>query len=251
MSRIKAVFKAAAEDKARFRESSCLLTISVGQEAHEGEKFLATIEMANASFKSCFIFVDDTLQRYTLALEHTQDPAFFYNRALLEGEQWLERNRKSIEKLENLGGVVHWDTWLIHPQYSAQKEKVLEKMAEDAIYRDAFEFTAQQFLNRFEKRNLPFYYDRARAKRLCIDYLVEECAAMCLWPELGCHFEVYPSERNMAMALTYQYFLAGHGLDLLHPVTIKFKSKRNVFLHVKHSLMDNNLGVLVPQEAYA
>jgi hypothetical protein len=43
----KTVFKCSDSDKEKFKTSQCLLTISVGQEAHEGEKF-AAIEFVNS-----------------------------------------------------------------------------------------------------------------------------------------------------------------------------------------------------------
>ncbi|HEV2523789.1 MAG TPA: hypothetical protein VGU44_01485 [Gammaproteobacteria bacterium] len=42
---IKSVFKVQNNiDKAIFKKSRCLLTISVGQEAHEGDKLRSTID---------------------------------------------------------------------------------------------------------------------------------------------------------------------------------------------------------------
>ena len=46
---------------------------------------------------------------------------------------------------------------------------------------------------------------------------------MCLWPELECHFEVYPGQRNSAMRDTHRKFVLDLQPDLLHDVYIKFK----------------------------
>lgn len=48
---------------------SCLITISVGQIVHEGEKFKAVLELVNNSFKKCTIAVCDTLNIYKYRLE--------------------------------------------------------------------------------------------------------------------------------------------------------------------------------------
>ncbi len=51
--------------KKKFKDSCCLLTISIGNGQHESLKFKSTLELVSKSFKSCMIAVCDTLQRYT------------------------------------------------------------------------------------------------------------------------------------------------------------------------------------------
>ncbi len=53
-----------------FDQAHCLLTISVGQEVHEGEPFAATVALVRQQFARCTLLIDDTLQRHTLALLH-------------------------------------------------------------------------------------------------------------------------------------------------------------------------------------
>ena len=59
MSQIKPVFRCDEHLKRRFNKSKCLLTISVGQEMHEGEKFLSTIALVDRCFDACVMLVDD------------------------------------------------------------------------------------------------------------------------------------------------------------------------------------------------
>ncbi|HLX54851.1 MAG TPA: ATP-binding protein, partial [Aquella sp.] len=56
-----------------------------------------------------------------------------------------------------------------------------------------------------------------------MDYLIEECAALCLWTSLNCQFEVYPGPRNEAMSATHKKFVLPKYPDLLHPVAIRFR----------------------------
>jgi len=59
MPRIKSIFRYAEEDdKAKFSSSQCLMTISVGQQTHEEERFDSTMELVNASFGSCVLCID-------------------------------------------------------------------------------------------------------------------------------------------------------------------------------------------------
>ena len=48
--------------------NSCMLTVSVGQLVHEGQKFQATLDLINRNFSQCTIGVCDTLQRHSLAI---------------------------------------------------------------------------------------------------------------------------------------------------------------------------------------
>ena len=59
---------ASIAQKKKFKDSCCLITISVGNGQHEALKFKSTLELVNKTFKSCIIAVCDTLQRYTYAI---------------------------------------------------------------------------------------------------------------------------------------------------------------------------------------
>ncbi len=228
MSRLKPVFKCTHEnDKEKFKRSKCLLTISVGQEVHEAQHFESTVQLVNDSFESCIMLIDDSLQRHSMALGHTQSADDFYQRSIIAGDQWLQRNAVYYEKLTILEKYVRWDHWLQHPSFAIQLTKLKKFMASNALYQNVFTNTVDEFLRRYCQRitsNANFKIERA--KQLCLDYLLEECTALCLWPELGCQFEVYPSRRNLAMSDTHQRFVLPQYPDLLHPVAIKFKNRK-------------------------
>ncbi len=54
---LKVAFKCPANFKSLFKNSECSLTISVGQEYHEGNKLLATINAINKAFKCCHVMI--------------------------------------------------------------------------------------------------------------------------------------------------------------------------------------------------
>lgn len=232
--RIKPVFKYKGSsnkeiDKATLKQCKCLLTISVGQEVHEGDKFAATIDLVNAWFGSAILLIDDSLQRHSMALDKLQDADYFYAFSLLQGDLWLERNKPQYQRLTILQDILRWDQWLHHPHYAEQQQKIKACLAQQPDYQASFNHTIEEFLRRYDTR-LPGsgYVDKQRAKALCLDYLIEECSALCLWPELGCHFEVYPSPRNLAMEQTHQRFVLPDYPDLLHPLAIKFKNRKQL-----------------------
>ena len=67
---VKVTFRCSEQDKADMVDSDCILHISVGQEYHEGEKLIATMDLINETFRSCTIMLCDTLQRHTLKLSY-------------------------------------------------------------------------------------------------------------------------------------------------------------------------------------
>jgi hypothetical protein len=226
MQTLKAVFKSQTPiDYNILKESRCLLTISVGQEVHEEAKFLATVELVNSNFASCIMLIDDSLQRHSMALNQTQNADYFYEAAIIAGDAWLARNQTIYQKLKNLEEIVRWDRWLQHPHYQSQQEQIKNLLTEKKTYQQRFDETIHTFLsrnNRLQNTQLE------RAEGLCLDYLIEECTALCLWPEMDCHFELYPSKRNLAMTETHQHFVLPQYPTLLHPIGIKFKNRKQL-----------------------
>ncbi len=229
MSKLKPVFKCPDNFKDEFKQSTCLLTISVGQEVHEGEHFQTTIKLVNSAFKSCIMLIDDSLQRHTMALNSANNAESFYQASIEAGNQWLERNKRYCEQLSILDKVIRWDHWLFHPDFKVQQQKIKSLKESDSSYQDAFNHTVNEFLDRYYRRLQDSdNFNLERAKQLCHDYLTEECTALCLWPELNCQFEVYPSPRNYVMDQTHKRFVIPTYANLLYAVSIKFKNRKQL-----------------------
>jgi len=211
----------------KFPESTCLLTISVGQEYHEGDKFSSTANLVNNCFREYKIMLYDTLQRYTIALRTSKPPEFYYKHALDEGDLWLSRNKSYYEEHHKCIEIIRWDYWLNHPSFEQQKQKIKALLKTDSHYFAYFESTIRSFLSRYKNRLHPSHdsFNEKRAYELCMDYLIEECAALCLWPETGADYEVYPNKRNPAMDATHRHFVLERYPNKLYSVGIKFKRK--------------------------
>ena len=109
------------------------------------------------------------------------------------------------------------------------KEKVMHQIASDPAYSAVFTLTIQKYLQRSQKRfkDNPCF-DLLKAQQYCFDYLVEECAAMCLWPSTGCHYELYNNPHNAAMEQTRRLFVGPNYPQLIHPVTLAFNHRPNL-----------------------
>ncbi len=230
MQKIKAVFRNIADSThAQFKNSRCLLTISVGQATHEGEMFEATMELINASFDSCILLIDDTLQRHTMALNKPEEADYYNNIALQEGELWLARNKKYYSSLTIPIKIMRWDFWLNHPKFNAKRNEIIQLTENDLAYKSTFVHSIEAFLKKYCERLVDTtHFDIEKARRLSFDFVVEECTALSLWPELFCHYEVYPNRHNKAIEESRKRFVLAHYPNLLHAVTIGFKNAQQI-----------------------
>ena len=97
--RTKVSFKCPRDYAPLFKNSACVLTISVGQKNHESHKLHAAIDAVNKSFNSCIIMLCDTLQRHTLKIQSDKDENQLYGESLIAGDDWLTRNNLFLSKL--------------------------------------------------------------------------------------------------------------------------------------------------------
>jgi hypothetical protein len=211
-------------DRKQFAESRCIIPISVGQSVHEGKKFLSAMKLINASFRACTILVDDSVQRHTMAIDNPASADELYRLAVKEGSEWLKRNESSFKNLTIPYNIMRWDDWLTVDKYKASHMQVKKYYEESVLYRNAIHTNIDSFLSRYLGRiSDNSHIDYNRTFSLCLDYLLEECAVMCLWVDNKFEFEVYPSGRNEAMAATYEYLIKPVHPDLLKPVALRFK----------------------------
>lgn len=229
-SRIKVTFKNAEwMASENTKNTTCLLLISVGQEAHEGERFSSTVKLINRFFGQCIISLYDSLQRYTIALATGEPPEHHHHDAAREGDHWLERNKKFIDQFTIPHHVVRWDYWLNHPNFFKKKQCIIQAMKEDPTYHQAFEKTIETYLTRYQKRTTNILnFDDQEARNICLEYLLEECTVLCLWLDLRCEFEIYPNSHNLAMEATRTKFLLPYFPNLLRSVNLRFRNAKQL-----------------------
>jgi tRNA-dependent cyclodipeptide synthase len=218
----KVCFKTFGTDRKELNKSSCLLTISVGQKSHESEKFLATIQSINKSVKTCTIVVGDTLQRHTIGLGQTTSMDQRYQEAKKAGDLWLQRNKSLYSQLTIPYQIIRWDDCLEHPSYKKHYEQISSLYMTDENYRKAFLDTISEFMQRYNRQDSLKNTEIAHYQ--CLEYLKEECAALCSWAEGKYNFEIYPGRRNKAMAATHKKFIEPKFPACLKEIAIKFKN---------------------------
>lgn len=227
MKSVRCNFKGvSSQDSAEFSAQEALLLISIGREAHEGERFAATVALMADAFASTTISVYDSIQRFTLALDQSKDPEALRSVAADAGLFWHERNSEAIEQLTNLNQVIYWQDWLQHPLYQDTFFELLSEKQKRPSYDCVFAQSVQKYLDKYESRLVnPVFYDRKRSEAFCMEYIVEECAVFALWIKLGYKYEVYPGVHNDAINATRTIFSEKYGC-FLRPLTLRFRNTR-------------------------
>ncbi len=240
---LKASFKdCPLSDRKQFIESRCIIPISVGQSVHEGKKFLAAMKLIDTSFKACTILVDDSVQRHTMAIDHTESADTLYDLAVKEGSDWLKRNELGYKQLTIPYKIMRWDDWLASDCYEASHLRVKKCYQENPDYRDAIHTNIDSFLSRYLGRiSNKSHIEPNRAFSLCLDYLLEECAVMCLWVNNKYEFEVYPTGRNEAMHATYEHLIKPLYFEFLRPVGLRFKKYTRFQSNVPSKVMGESI----------
>jgi hypothetical protein len=211
------------EERKLFPQSTCLMPISVGQTIHEGAKFKAVIKLINFSFKHCTILVDDSVQRHTIGIKINASRDELYQLAVNEGDSWLKRNELAYKQLTIPFIIMRWDDWFNNTHFNESYKRVQQQYNENILYKNAIDANIDDFLSRYLKDTQNITIDYNNAVNLCLDYLLEECAVMCLLTDKLYDFEVYQSGRNKAMAATYEQLIQPWYPNYLKPVALRFK----------------------------
>lgn len=221
--KVKFVHAPVIDRQLRLKRSNCIMPISVGQniDAHEGEKFSATLQLVDKSFSEVALLIDDTVQRHTLRIlkpGYSDQELMHY--AFKEGDVWLERNKKIYEKLTIPYKIIRWDFWRCNENFNAKYQEVLSLYQNNEKFKNSVDKTANQYLNRIGKH---VFIERESAFLHCKDYLLEECVAMLQWSPLY-DFELYPSGRNPAMISAYEHLVAPEFPEKSVSISLRFKT---------------------------
>lgn len=232
----RAILKCPREYRSEFKNSKCSVTISVGQPIHEGDKFNATLLEVNDNFKECTIMMCDSLQRHTLKIGSDLDMKQLHKKSNQAGDEWLERNMKTIKQLDIKYDIIRWDEWLSSNTYKNIRKQIDDLYLSDVGFYSAVEKTALSFLERYLNKKVVF---EQREDVLCHsrEYLKEEAAVMLIWAQSNYQFEVYPSPRNLALRYVYQNFIAKTKPELVRETSLKFKT-----ITIKKESLVNSIG---------
>jgi PAS domain S-box-containing protein len=222
---------------------SCILTISVGQNVHEGEKFKATLNLINKNFKKCTIGVCDTLQRHSIAMLAGLEGDVLHEIAKKDGDQWIDRNIEYCKKYLAIPfEIIRWDSWLRGKKYTLYRERVNFLYNTDKVFVSIIEKLAIEFNNRLKKRD--YNLNEEKGLKLSAEYLLEECAVMSIWYEEGYSVDVYPAIRNEAIEYCFSAIMSQYYNHLLLPAGVNFKKNNRQDSLVSGLVMQKILDIM-------
>ena len=222
---------------------SCILTISVGQNVHEGEKFKATLNLINKNFKKCTIGVCDTLQRHSIAMLAGLEGDVLHEIAKKDGDQWIDRNIEYCKKYLAIPfEIIRWDSWLRGEKYTLYRERVNFLYNNDNVFVSVIEKLAIEFNNRLKKRD--YNLNEEKGLKLSTEYLLEECAVMSIWYEEGYSVDIYPAIRNEAIEYCFSAIMSQYYNHLLLPAGVNFKKNNRQDSLVSELVMQKILDIM-------
>lgn len=227
-------------DRTQFKNMSCIISLSMGQTTHYGPYLAATLGLVNKSFGACTFLLGDTLQRHTEAIKKpATNPDSLLGETEEKGNAWMRENIHLLSKLKIPWNIRRWNHWLEHRRFSELLKRIQHTYTYDQPYKRAIEENIIEYINRLKKRN-ELIVDEKEAYKHCLNYLQEECAAMCLWIDEKCEFELYANGRSTAMQATYERFIETLHPDLLQPISLRFKKKINNENKANHRMPKDN-----------
>lgn len=115
--------------------------------------------------------------------------------------------------------------WLEHRNFLLQKNIIKDLINKNKDYNDAFQYSIDSFFKKYIIR-VPIHnlIDKYKAKLYIYEYLLEECTALSLWPELNCQYKIYTSVSNLAMHKTHEMLVLPKYPSLLYEATIGFRN---------------------------
>jgi len=203
---------------------SCFLAISVGQPSHEGQKFIAALELVNECLKTCIVGVCDTLQRHTMAtIANSSDSEIMHKPSKEAGNQWIERNESVCEQYLKIPyKIKRWDDWIGTKKYSCYRKEVDELYSKDKAFSKIIRDTGRTFNKKLKTKG--YVFDEKIGEQNSTQYLLEECAVICSFYDERYDVEIYPFSRNQLVEYTLSR-LKGEPLEFYKPLQFRCTKK--------------------------
>lgn len=211
-------------EKLSFSEQKVALAVSVGQAAHEHERFVATIQLIEKRFKSFDLIVCDSLQRHTLSLTVKTSPEELYAYANRLGEEWMIRNKKYIDNCKNMNAIFRWDDYIINDAFQETLDRIHGEYLNNITFKNAMDRTIEKFLERYLARHPDI--DVNETRQVCFNYLAEEVGiSMIMWQEKQYSYIVYPAPILDVMFEGWKIFVEPKNPNMLKWLKVYVRTK--------------------------
>lgn len=223
------------------------LQISVGQEYHEGDKMVATLDWLRSRFPFSQICVNDTLQRFNLMFEDNLGLPEALKISRERGQIWAQKYGDESKRHES-SEIIHWDFWLGQSDYTVTRDMIND------IYRDHEEFRnliSQNIEDIWARRRVkkPEIYTDERYHEffaLSCEYLLEEISVFSMMFENRRAIDIYPGTTIFAATILQGRTIPGapSGLGKGHFCRIDFSRNHSFAANANtRPIKDNGLAL--------
>ena len=198
----------------------------MGNEHWEGQKFVTLLEWAARNFDFIRVALSDTLGRHNFIMGGIE-PNLAMQKALQQGNVWLDRHADYLRLCGKPYSVVRWDYWRNQPDF-VEVQRQFESLASDnGQLSTLLTQEIEAYAERFRRRGLELSNDFARH---CRAYLVEELAGTTLRAraiEKGCR--IYPAPEQAWLKIVRAGLVpdAPRGLENEYYVAINLRRRKS------------------------
>lgn len=180
----------------------CIMPASIGQLAHEGQRFKEDMLTIGRKYGGIIILPADTLQRHSDLIysdipadsEDITKLAQLEYSAELRGDEWLERIQPFIDEAKRQNIDVHvsrWNDWRAHPEFKSKLDAIRDMYNNNDKFKRAINTSVADYIKRVASKKGSI--DEAKAVACSLRYKLEECAIISIWHEMGFAAFAYPN----------------------------------------------------------
>lgn len=175
------------------------LSVSCGQDYHEGEDFRAALAAVAASGKPVIVDLSDSLQAHNLVAAGLGEGEA---RALARrrGREWIARNGATAAAYG--ADIVRWDQWRAHPDFEGVQRALVDLYRPGEVFAVAVDADIRTFLNRRSEAT-PLMAARSWA------FIIEEAAGEILLARRYPCARFYPGRELATLAALRRGEVAG------------------------------------------
>ena len=209
-------------------KSMCIFTISMDVDAYKRAKLSSILRLINKNFQQCTIVIGDLLHRHNYVFEAGYSFEEYEDVCCKKYLDWFKNHLSPcLHELEIPFKVVRWNYFITHPKFEEYLEKIEMLYVTDELCKQAFDDSAKEFLDRRKRQLGANFHVTDDMIRASINYLKEEAAAFCIFPEFNCEYEIYYNKRTFVMQYIYNTLLKPQYPHLLQLLTLRYKKFKN------------------------
>ncbi|AGH98352.1 hypothetical protein A11S_1546 [Micavibrio aeruginosavorus EPB] len=165
--------------------------ISMHSENHVGEALHGMLNWVQENFENCILDFSDLLYRHNyISAGYSPEVAFKLSQE--DGSKWLRNNMDIIQSISIPTKIIHWQTWLNHPDFIPNLNQFRHAYNTQPAFRDALLGDVSKFYKR--KNSEPS--SGIESIENSVEYMLEELAAHSILYTEHPSAVIYPGKQH-------------------------------------------------------